>query len=48
MIEYWVNIFATAVKARMEREGRTVDDILSEYVLISAEDKMQIKNHIET
>lgn len=46
MTEYWIHIFATAIKARIERENRTVDDILAEYTLVSESDKQQIRNEL--
>lgn len=41
-----LNIFVRAIKQRMEKEQRTKEDIITEYVLLSEEEKTEILNNI--
>ena len=36
------NIFVNAIKARMEREQRTADDIITEYTKLTETEKTEI------
>lgn len=36
------NIFVNAIKARMEQENRTTEDIIQEYVKLTEEEKTEI------
>lgn len=42
MPEWKKNIFVNAIKARMEREGRTAESIIAEYTKLTEEEKMEI------
>lgn len=41
-----LNIFVRVIKQRMEVEQRTKEDIITEYVLLTEEDKEEILNNI--
>lgn len=41
-----LNIFVRAIKQRMEIEQRTKEGIITEYVLLSEEEKTEILNNI--
>lgn len=40
------NIFVRVVRARMERESKTVDEILNSYTSLTDIEKQEIKNSI--
>lgn len=47
MMPTWkLNIFVRAIKSRMEAEQRTAEDIITEYVLLSEDEKIEILNNI--
>ena len=37
-----LNIFVNAIKARMEQEGRTAEDIIQEYTKLTEQEKVEI------
>jgi hypothetical protein len=41
-----LNIFVTAIKARMSQEGRTAADIITEYVKLTEAEKVEILANI--
>jgi len=41
-----LNIFVRVIKARMEMEQRTAEDIISEYILLTEDEKTEILNNI--
>lgn len=42
MLEWKKNIFVNAIKARMERESRTAEDIITEYTKLTEAEKQEI------
>lgn len=41
------NIFVTAIKARMERENKTKDELLAEYTKLTEDEKAEVKAEIK-
>lgn len=41
--DYQLRLFIRVVSRRMEEEGKTVDEVLNEYPLLTEEDKEKIK-----
>ena len=41
-----LNIFTRVIMARMEMEQRSAEDIITEYVLLTEEEKTEILNNI--
>ena len=48
MPEWKKNIFVRVVKNRMQQEGRTAEDILSEYPALTDEEKTEILAAIQS
>ena len=46
MPEWKKNIFVNAIRARMEREGKTATDIIEDYTRLSVEEKQEILDAI--
>jgi len=46
MPEWKLSIFVGAITCRMEIEQRTKEDIITEYVLLTEEEKTEILNNI--
>lgn len=46
MPEWKLNIFICAITYRMEIEQRTKEDLITEYVLLTEEEKTEILNNI--
>ncbi|WP_214659096.1 hypothetical protein [Candidatus Formimonas warabiya] len=46
MPEWKRNIFVRAITARMAGEGRTKEDLIAEYVLLTEEEKAEILSYI--
>lgn len=46
MLAYMKRIFVRAVKARMESEGKSLDEILETYTRLSEEDKEEIRKEL--
>ena len=42
MQDWKLNVFVTAIRARVERENRSAEDIVSEYKKLSEEEKNEI------
>lgn len=42
MNEYWKNIFVAAIKARIDREQQTAEDIIQEYTKLTEAEKADI------
>jgi hypothetical protein len=42
MPEWKKNIFVNAIKARIAQEGRAAEDIIQEYVKLTADEKAEI------
>lgn len=42
MQDWKLNVFVTAIRARVERENRSAEDIISEYKKLSEEEKKEI------
>lgn len=42
MPDWKKNIFINAIKVRMEIEGRTAEDIIQEYIKLTADEKAEI------
>ncbi len=42
MNEYWKRIFVSAVKARIEREQRTAEEIIQEYSKLTELEKAEL------
>lgn len=47
MLEYKLNIFVNAIKARMERENRTAEEIIQDYTKLTEVEKEEILNSIK-
>jgi len=46
MLAWKKNIFVRVIRYRMEKEGRTAEDILTEYLMLTAEEKAEILSEI--
>lgn len=47
MPEWKLNIFARVVLRRMETEGKTVDEVLESYPLLTEDEKRAIKERVD-
>lgn len=47
MPSWKLNIFVNAIKARMESENRTAEDIIQEYTRLTDDEKTEILNAIK-